>query len=898
MNTQPNSAPRSRYAGVTSVDFRLVTDDEDPDVPNVLHGNFQPTAEPNRGPSAAIAQTKNVRGLASLAGDDIAQGLGKDGQPVKLAFKRTDLATLFESESTKDAHFVCYVVEKDGVPLDRQPRLTKQGLDAVRRAGFDVNCGLVAIDQDLKDLVGRSGKIDPPKLRWVELTDDENALVWQKVEAALATLRTKGMHWCASYNTQAGLRFINALAIPVAAGASYEALVARFLDAHEAAGLKPDRACEDWTRLFAAPRITKESGLTTYNQEWSGQAIDLDDDSAFYVPTDEDLEPAPVAPAVEFERVSDAERPDPNTAMQLVEFYDDATRKMKQTPAALAAKRALADSDVAPWIYGKLPLAFPGNRNEMLTRAMGTVVGTLHGIDGITPAFIFGLLYEPAARLDRDGGEEFVAQVWRQAVDFWNKETMKKAQAAASAPSSPSVPAQDPASGPVVLSEPQGMNAAEWLGYMNQRHAVVRDFGGKCRVIGWRNEHGRDVLYHQSFDDVRRGYSNRRVRITVPKTDGDGEDVVKYHEAGKWWLDNRERRQFERVLYAPGQPQEFDGCLNLWKGWGVAPAPGDWSLMRRHVVEVLAAGNAAHADYILRWAAWAVQNPGRVAEVALVFRGGEGTGKGTFARAMKDLFGQHGVHISSSLELTGRFNSHMRDCSLLFADEAVAPEDRDAVGRLKAMVTEPTIRVEQKGVDSQEFPNCLHVIMASNERWVVPAGEGDRRFVVFDVSEAHKEDRDWFDPLFAQLDAGGLAAMLHDLLAMDLGNWHPRQARPKTDAHAEQKAQSLRGVDRLWFDCLTSGELPAGSLLADGTVKVRTRELLDQFASRTSNPNVNKTSLGMLLSGTMVFEGGREAQGGKATFVVVPALAQARQRWNEKRFPFPWPPADGWSAAR
>lgn len=48
------------------------------------------------------------------------------------------------------------------------------------------------------------------------------------------------MHWCASYKTQAGLRFVNVLASAVPAGAGYEALVGRFLDAHEAAGLKPD----------------------------------------------------------------------------------------------------------------------------------------------------------------------------------------------------------------------------------------------------------------------------------------------------------------------------------------------------------------------------------------------------------------------------------------------------------------------------------------------------------------------------------------------------------------------------------------------------------------------------------------------------------------------------------
>lgn len=834
--------------------------------------------EPNRGPLVAVATCATLRGLVTV--DDGLNGRGRDGEPVKPLLVVCDLADLFEQDETSDAHVVTYVVTKNGEPVEHQPRLNKEVLPALRAQGFEVLCHSVFIDVDLKDMVGRK-----PKVKWTDLSPAETENVWNVVELAHAHLAAKGMAWTAYYTTQSGLRFVHALALPVPAGDGYEALLARFHAAYKIAGLPADGSCKDWTRLYRAPRVTKEDGTETWAAPWYSETHDFDDDTTYYAPSDDDLVPPEATTVVPVVRV-DRARPAPEQARELVETLNN-KGEWVMTDAGRAAKNALRDSAAFDIIYNRLPIGREGKRHAMLTKVVGTVVDTLHGLHDMTPEMVYALLYDAAGRLGED--EDWLGKVWEMATTFWDRDTAKKAQ---QTPTGPTIPAD-----PGTLPEPSGMNAAEWLAFFNSRHAIVRDFGGKCRVIGWRNEHGRDVLYHQSFEDVRKGYSNRRVRISTVK-DGEDQAAVKYHEAGKWWLEQRDRRQFERVVYAPGREREFDGCLNLWKGWGVEPAAGDWSLMQRHVLEVLAAGDQQHADYILRWAAWAVQNPGRVAEVALVFRGGEGTGKGTFARAMKDLFGQHGVHVTSGPELTGRFNSHMRDCSLLFADEAVAPEDRDAVGRLKAMVTEPTIRVEPKGVDSQEVPNCLHVIMASNERWVVPAGEGDRRFVVFDVSEARKEDRAWFDPLFAQLQAGGLAAMLHDLLAMDIRGWHPRQGRPKTVAHAEQKAQSLQGVDRLWFDCLNAGELPVGALLADGSVRVRTRDLLDAFTSRTSSPNVNRTSLGMLLFGSMRFEDGREAQGGKATFVVVPALAQARQRWAEKRFPFPWPPADGWSAAR
>src|SRR5262245_36444163 len=131
---------------------------------------------------------------------------------------------------------------------------------------------------------------------------------------------------------------------------------------------------------------------------------------------------------------------------------------------------------------------------------------------------------------------------------------------------------------------------------------------------------------------------------------------------------------------------------------------------------------------------------------------------------MSRMFGQHGRHISSPEHLTGRFNHHLRDCAFLFCDEAYGPKDKSAEGVLKRLITEDTITIEQKGHDPFEQPNYLHVLIASNNDWVVPAGAFERRFVVLRVAETHRQEAEWFAPIYAELKAGGLAAMLYDLL--------------------------------------------------------------------------------------------------------------------------------------
>jgi hypothetical protein len=77
----------------------------------------------------------------------------------------------------------------------------------------------------------------------------------------------------------------------------------------------------------------------------------------------------------------------------------------------------------------------------------------------------------------------------------------------------------------------------------------------------------------------------------------------------------------------PAAAAEVNECLNLWQGWGIEAKPGDWSLVRQHIDEVLAGGNEEFAEYIVKWIAWSIQNPAAPAEVALVLIGEKGVGR-------------------------------------------------------------------------------------------------------------------------------------------------------------------------------------------------------------------------------------------------------------------------------
>jgi hypothetical protein len=325
--------------------------------------------------------------------------------------------------------------------------------------------------------------------------------------------------------------------------------------------------------------------------------------------------------------------------------------------------------------------------------------------------------------------------------------------------------------------------AKEVLAQLNADHAVVI-VGARTRVLRFEDTPhgagGEHYVYRLPtflrFDDFRNFYLNRRTVDADGKpfaVDADGNPIT----IGQWWLEHSLRRQYRGVVFRPGGEPVIDDRLNLWTGFGVEPKRGEWGRMKAHIFEVLAARDDAVNNYILNWQADAVQRPDRQAEAALALLGGVGTGKGLLGRAMCRIFGQHGRHISCSEHLTGKFNAHMQMCCFLFADEAFAPQDKKAEGALKRLVTEDTLFIEPKGVDPFEVPNRLHVMLASNHEWVIPASEKERRYVVQNVAAAHQQDETWFKPIYEEMRSGGLQAMMYDLLDRNLGDWRPPQDR-------------------------------------------------------------------------------------------------------------------------
>jgi hypothetical protein len=430
------------------------------------------------------------------------------------------------------------------------------------------------------------------------------------------------------------------------------------------------------------------------------------------------------------------------------------------------------------------------------------------------------------------------------------------------------------------------------LVYFNNKYAVIKKFGGKCLVVEEAYDHAleRKRLIKMSLENLEKGYENQQIQVGE-----DNNGNPKFKPAGTWWRKHPKRRQYETIVFAP-EKQVPDDCYNLWKGFAVQSIPGDCSLFLDHVRINVCSGNEEHYDYLFKWMARAVQHPGTPGEVAIVLRGGRGTGKSFFAKMFGSLFGCHFMQVSNSGHLVGNFNSHLRDLVVLFADEAFYAGDKKHESILKTLVTEELMAIEAKGVDVENAPNYIHLIMASNDMHVIPAGGDERRFFVTDVGEDHQQDGSYFAAVAKQMDSGGREALLHTLLTHDISEFNVRHI-PASQALQEQKLLSLRPDAAWWYEALADGRLLREQ---EGWPSVVVKnDLVDDYVAYTQrfggNRQGNQISLGKFLHRIcpkmttvqqeievelVSADGWTRKKKKKVPCYVVPNLEDCRAAWN------------------
>ena len=426
------------------------------------------------------------------------------------------------------------------------------------------------------------------------------------------------------------------------------------------------------------------------------------------------------------------------------------------------------------------------------------------------------------------------------------------------------------------------------LAKMNALYAVVK-VGGKTRVMSLVESEtypGCKVPEFSTIADFRQ-FHQKYKRFVY---DENGK-IAKTTTLGQWWIEHADRRQYNGIIYAPGGTSK--GMFNLWTGFSCEPTEGDCDLYLKHLQDNICSGDDAHYEYLINWMAHAVQHPDRQGEVAVIMRGKEGTGKGVAAKGFGYLFGPHFRHLVHGKHLTGHFNAHLQQASVVYGDEAFFAGDRAHESTLKALITEETLHIEPKGVDAFEVRNRIHLIMSSNSDWVIPAGAEARRYFVLNVSDACMQNHRYFAAIAQAMETGGREALLFHLLNRDLSSFNVGLV-PQTGALAQQKAHTRRGIDRLVEQIAHQGMLPSVHAIYPNIAVTTGEEERKGFyhQARELVPDLKHDGSIVIINKLKEEWGCEPWKSGNQRGIKFPPLAELRAFFDKKHGPQSWPPAE------
>jgi hypothetical protein len=136
--------------------------------------------------------------------------------------------------------------------------------------------------------------------------------------------------------------------------------------------------------------------------------------------------------------------------------------------------------------------------------------------------------------------------------------------------------------------------------------------------------------------------------------------------------------------------------LNFWVDPREANVNGNTAFILNYLFEVICSSDPVNFEYLISYLAHMYQKPEEKPGVMLVLLGKQGTGKGMFFNLLRAIWARTTLLVTDVDQVVGRFNACLERNFAVCMDEALFAGDRRALDRLKSMITEPNINIEQK----------------------------------------------------------------------------------------------------------------------------------------------------------------------------------------------------------
>jgi hypothetical protein len=214
-------------------------------------------------------------------------------------------------------------------------------------------------------------------------------------------------------------------------------------------------------------------------------------------------------------------------------------------------------------------------------------------------------------------------------------------------------------------------------------------------------------------------------------------------------------------------------------------------------------------DYFLKWIGCMIQRPS-VKLPMPVFVSAEGGGKGSLLRLFTAILGDNKILQTQepSEEVWGKFNSLMLNAYLVCLDEINKKEMKDCEGKIKGLITEPTMRINDKGKSRFPVVSYHKFIAFSNPdaygNEPMTTTEGDRRKFFVQCSDELVQNHSYFNTFYKLVaDVDAMKSVFEYFNTMEDVISVTTMPLPVSEYHQELKAMSVPPLKLFLLDFLS-----------------------------------------------------------------------------------------------
>ena len=335
-----------------------------------------------------------------------------------------------------------------------------------------------------------------------------------------------------------------------------------------------------------------------------------------------------------------------------------------------------------------------------------------------------------------------------------------------------------------------------------KEHFIITNPFMYCRE--YYDQYGKKVL--QTFKHTQR----RSFEDLTAKFDVEGCGGNKYHILCEWLKDD-EKRSYEKIDFLPPPLKCGKNTYNMYEcleyeTWKDIEYNEDTNIdnILNHI-RLLAGDDKTDEcyNYLLHYLSHLIQKPGELPRTSLVFFSDQGFGKNMFWENFgNNILGQQYIKITQDLknDITGRFADNTRKFITIMG-EAQAEQAFKNNDKIKALITDDTINLEQKGKDTiYNVYNTSRLIFFGNTKTQIKIEISDRRFQPIRIS-CPKPSAEYFNILHRDMnDKSILLKFIDYLKTYDLSKFNFERERIKTSYFEELRQVNIPILARFLQD--------------------------------------------------------------------------------------------------